>query len=76
MKTTGTFIDSIDKINRNILFFNHNNIKFALLNYTYGTNGLTPTKPNIVNLIDINEIKQSIKNCKNNNSDIIIIYIH
>lgn len=53
-----------------------NDKKIAILNYTYGTNGLKVEAPNIVNLIDTSIIKKDIQKAKSKNSDFILLTIH
>ena len=74
---TGTFISSESKEKNPCYVINKNNIKIAVVNYTYGTNGIPPSPPNIVNYLDksvvaddINYIKDKIK------PDQIIAFLH
>jgi poly-gamma-glutamate synthesis protein (capsule biosynthesis protein) len=73
---TGTFInDSL----RNIeypLFVTVKGIKLAILNYTYGTNGLQVRKPNVVNYIDTAQIRKDINKAKAQKAEYIITTIH
>ncbi len=73
---TGTFVDEVDKLNNHPLIINKNGFKLALLNYTYGTNGLPITKPNIVNLIDTAAIRQDLIKAKAAKPDAIIVFTH
>lgn len=73
---TGTFVDEVDKLNNHPLIINKNGFKLALLNYTYGTNGLPVTKPNIVNLIDTTAIRQDLIKAKAAKPDAIIVFTH
>jgi poly-gamma-glutamate capsule biosynthesis protein CapA/YwtB (metallophosphatase superfamily) len=50
--------------------------KIAILNYTYGTNGLKVELPNIVNAIDTIQIREDIKKAKALKSDFILVTIH
>ena len=50
--------------------------KIAILNFTYGTNGLKVELPNIVNAIDTIQIKEDIKKAKALKSDFILVTIH
>jgi poly-gamma-glutamate synthesis protein (capsule biosynthesis protein) len=50
--------------------------KIAILNFTYGTNGLKVELPNIVNAIDTIQIKKDIKKAKALKSDFILVTIH
>lgn len=73
---TGTFLDSADWALRNPLLLNKNGIKLALLNYTYGTNGIAVPKPYIVNLIDTLSMAMDIKKAQSIGVDEIIVFIH
>lgn len=61
-----------------IKYLDVNNIRFALLNYTYGTNGipLPSDKPWIVNMLDRKEkITQDITTARAN-ADVVIVFPH
>lgn len=73
---TGTFVDEVDKLNNHPLILTKNGFKLALLNYTYGTNGLPVTKPNIVNMIDTASIRQDLIKAKAMKPDAIIVFTH
>jgi poly-gamma-glutamate capsule biosynthesis protein CapA/YwtB (metallophosphatase superfamily) len=73
---TGTFKDSIDREKNNPLMLYKNGFNIALLNYTYGTNGLPVHKPNIVNLIDTALIRRDIVKAKELKPDVIIVFTH
>jgi poly-gamma-glutamate capsule biosynthesis protein CapA/YwtB (metallophosphatase superfamily) len=73
---TGTFRDSVDYKMRNPLIIEKNGIKLALLNYTYGTNGLTFTYPAMVNLIDEDKVIADLQYTKSLNPDFIIVCFH
>src|SRR5512133_254620 len=49
---TGTFLDSTDRAMNYPLILEKNGVRIALLNYTYGTNGLVIEKPSIIKRID------------------------
>lgn len=72
----GTYIDRADRDKRYPYIFEKNGIKIALLNYTYGTNGLTETAPNIVNRIDTAIIAQDIAKAQAASPDAIIACMH
>ena len=44
---TGLYADSLDRVRHHALHIERNGIRFVLLNYTYGTNGI-PTPPGIL----------------------------
>ena len=73
---TGTFKDSASRAVEYPLVFERNGIRFSLLNYTYGTNGIPVTKPNIVNLIDTVQIKTDLAQARKQNTDAIIVFMH
>lgn len=53
-----------------------NNITFAILNYTYGTNGIPVNPPCIVNLIDTAQILIDINKARSKKADVIIACMH
>ena len=58
------------------LLIEKNGIRIALLNYTYGTNGLTTKAPNIVNMIEPKLMLTDIKKAKEMKVDKIIACMH
>lgn len=76
MRRTGTFYDSSDYKTNHPLLIENNGISIALLNYTYGTNGLPFSYPAMVNLIDEEKIITDIEYSKTLNPDFIIVYYH
>ncbi len=72
----GTYIDSSSRSSAYPLIVSKNGIKIALLNYTYGTNGIKVPSPNIVNLIDENQIIADLKAAKDSMPDKIIVFTH
>jgi poly-gamma-glutamate capsule biosynthesis protein CapA/YwtB (metallophosphatase superfamily) len=73
---TGTFRDSADFKLHNPGIINIEGIRLALLNYTYGTNGISVQQPNIVNHIIKSEITNHINKAKTLSPDKIIVFIH
>ena len=61
IRYAGTYKNLSERRQRYPLFINRNGFRIALLNYTYGTNGIKATSPNIVNYIDKNNLKDKIK---------------
>lgn len=61
----------------NITIYNQNDFKIALLNYTYGTNGipLPKDKPYLVNILNEEKIKEDITKAKSL-ADFIIVMPH
>ena len=64
IRYAGTYKNLSERRQRYPLFINRNGFRIALLNYTYGTNGIKATSPNIVNYIDKNTILQDIQSAK------------
>jgi poly-gamma-glutamate synthesis protein (capsule biosynthesis protein) len=73
---TGTFRDTVERMNDYPLMVAKNGIKLVLLNYTYGTNGLPVTKPNVVNMLDTMLMKRDLIRAKELNPDILIVFTH
>ncbi|TCI73520.1 CapA family protein [Exiguobacterium sp. SH0S7] len=59
MPYTGSFLSEEDKANVRTL--TANDISFAFLAYTYGTNGVVPKQPYHVNYIDVEAMKRDIE---------------
>jgi poly-gamma-glutamate synthesis protein (capsule biosynthesis protein) len=73
---TGTFINREERGKLYPKLLEINGIKIALLNYTYGTNGIEPQSPNVVNYIDKRVMLEDINQAKTLNAEIIIACIH
>ena len=73
---TGTFKDQKSRDENYPFIKTLKNKKIAILNFTYGTNGLKVELPNIVNEIDTVQIKKDIKKAKSLKADFILITIH
>ncbi len=73
---TGTFRNAEERLDKYPLFIEKNGFRLAILNYTYGTNGLKVEAPNIVNYIDTETIKKDLLNALVGGSDYTIVTIH
>lgn len=73
---TGTFLNPAERDNVYPLMINKEGFSIALLNYTYGTNGMKVPEPVIVNLIDNDLITNDIIKAKKNKADFIILFLH
>ncbi len=73
---TGVFRDPIERDEEYPLIIEKNGIRIALLNYTYGTNGIQPSAPNIVNYIDTIQIRQDLEKAASANPDFTIALMH
>ena len=71
----GTY-DSEEEYN-SVVYYEKNGIKFAILNYTYGTNGISipESKPWCVNMMDKEKITADV-NAAKQNSDVVIVFPH
>lgn len=72
---TGTFRDTLERLNEYPLVLERNGIRVALLNYTYGTNGIAVRPPNIVNRIDTVLIGRDIRKAASQ-ADLTIVFFH
>jgi len=73
---TGTFKDSVQRESGYPLIIEKNSIRIAILNYTYGTNGLVMKYPNIINYIDTSIIRADIAKAETASPDFIIATLH
>jgi poly-gamma-glutamate capsule biosynthesis protein CapA/YwtB (metallophosphatase superfamily) len=76
MILTGSFLSPGQREQIYPLLVEKNDILLAMLNYTYGTNGLKVDTPNIVNYIDTLTIKRDIQKVKLVEPDFMIAMIH
>ena len=60
----GTYTDSTARASRYPLLLEQNGFRIVLLNYTYGTNGIKVSAPNIVNYIDKDIMARDIETAK------------
>lgn len=73
---TGTFQNIEERETYYPLMLIKKGITLAMLNYTYGTNGIDIPEPRIVNLIDTTQIKKDIAEAKRLGAEIIIANMH
>ncbi len=72
----GTYLDSVDFQQRNPLIVEKNGFRIAILNYTYGTNGIPAPNPFIVNLLDSACIARDVARARELKADYIIVMPH
>lgn len=72
----GTYVNQKERTQRYPLLIEKNGFRIVLLNYTYGTNGIKPTSPNIVNYIDKDIIISDIDTARTLQPDAIIACMH
>lgn len=73
---TGTFINKEERDKQHPLMLEQNGFRIALLNYTYGTNGIPVTAPNVVNYIDKAIIEKDIQTALALKPDALIACMH
>jgi poly-gamma-glutamate synthesis protein (capsule biosynthesis protein) len=73
---TGTYINEEVRTDTYPLLIKQNGFRISLLNYTYGTNSIQVTAPNIVNYIDKEIMARDIELAKAQQPDAIIVCIH
>jgi len=73
---TGTFVNRAAKDSLQPLILTKNGISVALLNYTYGTNGIRIPEPAIVNMLNKDLITNDIEKAKLKKPDIIVLFLH
>lgn len=72
----GAYRNKAEADTASVIMLNIKGMKFALLNYTYGTNGIPVPEPYYVNLQDSTEIKRNIRRAKELGAEIIIALPH
>ncbi|HOV10392.1 MAG TPA: CapA family protein [Bacteroidales bacterium] len=75
-KHIGTYTDEASRAQTYPMIIKKNGIKLALLNYTYGTNGIAVPSPTVVNLINEDQIKTDLSRAKDSMPDKTIVFIH
>ncbi len=76
VKHTGTFRSQKERDANYPLLVEKNGLKIALMNYTYGTNGLSVAAPLIVNYIDTAMILKDFAKARKMNVDYIVCTMH
>jgi hypothetical protein len=73
---TGTFTDATSRSSHYPLVLEKHGIRIALLNYTYGTNGIKDRPPAIVNRIDTAMIREDMLKALTAEPDFILVTMH
>lgn len=76
LRHTGTFVDSLRHGADHPLRLAANGIRFALFNYTYGTNGLPVPAGTTVNRIDTTVIARDLAAVDRGSVDCVIAFVH
>lgn len=72
----GTYKDRCQRLRSYPLIIEKSGFRIALLNYTYDTNGIKVTEPNVVNYIDKEQMKKDIFAARCARPDAIIACMH
>jgi len=76
IRHTGVFRDTSERRKTYPYILNEKGFKLALLNYTYGTNGLRVPLPAVINTIDTLRMKKDLQNAADAKPDAIIVMMH
>ena len=72
----GTYVNTESREQQYPLLLEKNSFRIALLNYTYGTNGIKVISPNVVNYIDKAVMAQDIEAARAQHPDALIACMH
>jgi len=76
MMHMGTYLNTEAYISTNPMIINTKGFRLAIVNYTYGTNGIPVPENNVVSLIEKERMELDMKAIKDSAVDFSIIYIH
>ena len=76
IRHTGVFADSLDRRSNNPLYMKVRGVTFALLNYTYGTNGIPVPRGVCVNGIDTVRMAADLAAARRDSADCIVVCMH
>lgn len=72
----GSYVNRQDRDSLYPLMIEKKAFKIALLNCTYGSNGMPVTAPNLVNFIDTLQIREDVAEARRREADFIVMCIH
>lgn len=73
---TGVYRDSLDYASSNVAYLERGGIAFAVVNYTYGTNGIPVPRGTIVNLLDTVAMARDLASIDRRRADCVIAAVH
>lgn len=73
---TGTFANDSARAESVPMIVNVNDFKIGFLNYTYGTNGISPRDGVIVDYIDRPAIRRDVENSRKAGAELICVCVH
>lgn len=72
----GVFRDSVDFALNNIKYIERGGVRLAMVNYTYGTNGIPVPKGVVVNMLDTVAVARDLKMIRENEVDCVVAFVH
>jgi len=76
IRYTGIYRNKEEELAKNPLLITEKGFRIALLNYTYGTNGIPVKAPYLVNITDTSAMKEDIERSGTLGCDLIVVCIH
>lgn len=76
MKRVGVWRDSVDYRRNRICYINQNDISFAIVNYTYGTNGIPVPKGSYVAHLDTLAMAEDFARIEQDSVDCVVAVVH
>ena len=73
---TGTFANDSARAESVPMIVNVNDFKIGFLNYTYGTNGISPRDGVVVDYIDRPAIRRDVENSRKAGAELICVCVH
>ena len=72
----GVYRDSVEYKANNVLYLKRSGISFAIVNYTYGTNGINVPKGMVVNHLDSVAMRRDLASINRDSVDCVIAVVH
>lgn len=72
----GVYRDSVEYKVNNVLYLKRSGISFAIVNYTYGTNGINAPKGMVVNHLDSVAMARDLTSINRDSVDCVIAVVH
>ena len=72
----GVYRDSVEYKANNVLYIKRGGISFAIVNYTYGTNGINVPTGMVVNLLDSVAMQRDLASINRDSVDCVIAVVH
>ncbi len=76
IETAGSYVDSVMWRQKTPLYIKRDGMKIAVLNYTYGTNGIPTPKGMVVPKLDTTQMAKDIRLAKRESATNIIAFLH